>query len=130
MCFLCMILFLKVVTILKINVQNQFYLFYKNRCFRQTIVVWLPSLFLWLLAPMESIFIARSKSYLIPWNAYNISRIVVVAICILTTLADSIFCIYRYSVLDDHLPVSEFSSSLISLSTLVLLYTNTCLMHF
>jgi hypothetical protein len=92
-----------------------------TRCFRTTILIWIPAAFLWLFAPLEGIFIARSKARLIPWNAFNVSRIISVGICILLSLLDCIFCIWRYVHNDNHPPASDFCAPFIIFATFLLL---------
>ena len=92
-----------------------------TQCFRQTILVWIPSLFLCIFAPIQGAFIAKSERQKIPWNIYNVTRIIVVGICILTNLLDCLFSIYRFVKLkpDQHPYTSEFIASLINFVTFV-----------
>ena len=97
-----------------------------TQCFRQTILVWIPSIFLWIFTPIVGAFIKRSKRSKIPWNIYNVTRIIVVGICILTNLLDCIFSMYRFFKLkpDQHPFPSEFSASLINFVDFVSLKSN------
>ena len=97
-----------------------------TQCFRQTILVWIPSIFLWIFAPIEGAFILRSKKLEIPWNIYNVTRIIVIGICILTNLLDCLYSIYRFVKFkpDQHVYPSEFSASLINIATFVSLKFN------
>ncbi|CAG2107355.1 unnamed protein product [Medioppia subpectinata] len=92
-----------------------------SQCFRQTVLIWIPSAFLWLFAPMECIIIARSKARLIPWNIYNMSRIISVAIICLFALLDCLFCIYLYGVHDEQRDAFQFAAPFVTFATFLLL---------
>ena len=49
-------------------------------CFQKTILVWVPCLFLWVWAPLETYYILSSKTKGIPWSWKNCLKLVCINI--------------------------------------------------
>ncbi|XP_065205454.1 multidrug resistance-associated protein 1-like [Planococcus citri] len=87
-------------------------------CFEKTVLVWIPCVFLWIFLPLEVYFLRRSSAFDIPWNFYNVSKLIVIfilATLALTDIANYVFNDYSY------LPVN-FYSPLIRFTTCVLFF--------
>ena len=55
-------------------------------CFEKTALVWVPCAFLWILLPVEIYHICHSKSFDIPLNKYNVTKMVSSIKCLLYLL--------------------------------------------
>ncbi|KAL5238885.1 hypothetical protein ACI65C_006295 [Semiaphis heraclei] len=66
-------------------------------CFKKTVLVWTPCLFLWLFCPLEVYYLAHSRYRDIPWNWLNLSKLGVAAILSLLTIIDIAYAITQYS---------------------------------
>ncbi|KAI1280794.1 Multidrug resistance-associated protein 1 [Halotydeus destructor] len=89
-----------------------------TKCFRQTALTILPCLYLWLLAPFEAIYVARSSTKLIPWSITNKSRLVLVGLCVALCLVETILSMADS---DAEFVDSEFYAPLIKTATFLLL---------
>lgn len=45
-------------------------------CFEKTVLVLIPCAFLWIFLPLEIYYLRRTKAYNIPFNLYNIVKLV------------------------------------------------------
>ncbi|KAL5281110.1 ABCC2.2 family protein [Megaselia abdita] len=57
-------------------------------CFEQTVLIWTPCAFLWLFTIMEIFYMKNNLSRNIPWNYFNITKLVVNAAIIILTVVD------------------------------------------
>lgn len=97
-----------------------------TRCFQKTLPIWLPSLFLWLFAPLEAYLTLRidcrsttSPVRPIPWNAYNLSRLLIVGAIVLVNGAQFAYDL-KYFLMTDllhHVNMADLTSSLLSVFT-------------
>lgn len=44
--------------------------------FEKTVLVWIPCLFLWIFLPLEIYYLRHSKAFDIPFNLYNVAKLV------------------------------------------------------
>ncbi|CAL4099766.1 unnamed protein product, partial [Meganyctiphanes norvegica] len=66
-------------------------------CFEHTVLVWVPCIILWILAPLETKYILDSVDRLIPWSWVNISKGVASIILLLVELIEFCYAIYKYA---------------------------------
>lgn len=59
-----------------------------TKCFEQTILVWLPCLFLWLFSPIEIYYLLSSKTRNVPWSWINVTKLGITGITIIVLAAD------------------------------------------
>ncbi|KDR24195.1 Multidrug resistance-associated protein 1, partial [Zootermopsis nevadensis] len=57
-------------------------------CFQNTVLVWIPCLFLWVFSPLETYYILHSKTRNIPWNWLNITKLVLTVVLVILATAD------------------------------------------
>ncbi|XKL66881.1 hypothetical protein PGB90_010301 [Kerria lacca] len=89
--------------------------------FEKTVLVWIPCAFLWIFSPLEIYFLCHPKAFDIPFNLYNISKLVVIALITALSLTDTI----NYGFYENiSLPIYAYSS-LIKFVTLVLFFVLT-----
>ncbi|XKL66876.1 hypothetical protein PGB90_010296 [Kerria lacca] len=84
-------------------------------CFEKTILVWIPCAFLWICLPLEIYYLRHSKAFNIPFNLYNITKLIIIALMVALALTDTINYVFF-----ENDPVSLFIySSLIKFVTFV-----------
>jgi ATP-binding cassette subfamily C (CFTR/MRP) protein 1 len=59
-----------------------------TNCFQNTILVWFPCVFIWIFSAFDFHYIKTSKYKDIPWNWFNITKIVLVMFLIVLTFLD------------------------------------------
>lgn len=59
-----------------------------TKCFEQTVLIWVPCLFLWTFASLEVYYILSSKKRDIPWNWLNVSKLLITVILIVLSFSD------------------------------------------
>lgn len=59
-----------------------------STCFQQTVLIWTPCVFLWVLLPLELYYIKNSWNKNIPWGFLNISKLALTAALVLLTVVD------------------------------------------
>ncbi|CAG2111335.1 unnamed protein product, partial [Medioppia subpectinata] len=64
-------------------------------CMTDTVMVWIPSAFLWICLPYVIIDSLRAHRYHIPWNYYNGSRLITALTLTMVTLIDFILLLCR-----------------------------------
>lgn len=57
-------------------------------CFKQTVLVWVPCVFLWLFSSLDVFYIINSKKRDIPWNWLNISKLFFTCCLLVLTVVD------------------------------------------
>ncbi|XP_071454824.1 multidrug resistance-associated protein 1 isoform X2 [Hetaerina americana] len=57
-------------------------------CFKKTLLVWIPCIFLWVFSPLEFYYILKSKNKNIPWTILNLSKFFIKAVLITVTIVD------------------------------------------
>ncbi|KAF5303469.1 hypothetical protein FQA39_LY09932 [Lamprigera yunnana] len=65
-------------------------------CFEETVLVWIPCIFLWLFTTLEVYYMKHSENKNIPWNFLNISKMIIITIMITLTLIDLLSLIKYY----------------------------------
>ncbi|XP_069695544.1 multidrug resistance-associated protein 1 isoform X5 [Periplaneta americana] len=85
-------------------------------CFQNTILVWIPCLFLWVFSPLETYYILHSKTRNIPWNWLNITKLVLTAVLAVISVADLGNAIHRSSY-GESISSAEFYTPLIKIIT-------------
>ncbi|KAI7815048.1 ABC subfamily C member [Rhyzopertha dominica] len=98
-----------------------------TECFEQTVLVWVPCLFLWTFASLEVYYILSSKHRDIPWNWLNVLKLVLTLALIILSFSDLVTSL-AYSEGDDftiynvhiYTPVIKILS--FALSALLLIY--------
>ncbi|XP_018335867.1 multidrug resistance-associated protein 1 isoform X1 [Agrilus planipennis] len=61
-----------------------------TKCFEQTVLIWVPCLFLWIFTSLEVFYIANSKNQDIPWSIINILKLLTTGALIVLTITDLI----------------------------------------
>ncbi|XP_065205463.1 multidrug resistance-associated protein 1-like [Planococcus citri] len=90
-------------------------------CFEKTVLVWVPCAFLWILLPLEIYHIWNSKTSDIPFNSYNVTKLIGIIISAVAVLGDiAHYVIFHYS----HFPV-DFYCPLVKFVTLILFFALT-----
>ncbi|KAK4875040.1 hypothetical protein RN001_011462 [Aquatica leii] len=59
-----------------------------TKCFEETVLVWIPCIFLWIFAGLDVYYIKCSQNKNIPWNFFNISKLALIFVLITLTLID------------------------------------------
>lgn len=99
-----------------------------TRCFRKTIPVWMPAVVLCSAAPHQVYHLSKgitSFTHSIPFNRYNVSRMVAVLLIILTNAAQFCFDLNNFIRPDDVGPswrqssVADLTSSMVNVFTFV-----------
>ena len=70
-----------------------------TQCFQKTIPIWIPALFLWLLAPWDIYYTLRQRlhtSVIILPNFYNITRLLLTTIIVLTNIVKFTYDLYYF----------------------------------
>ncbi|KAK9886064.1 hypothetical protein WA026_014848 [Henosepilachna vigintioctopunctata] len=92
-------------------------------CFEKTILLWIPSVFLWIFSFLEVFYILNSKSRDVHWNWLNISKLSITIFLCFQSITELIVKAYSkeklYSV-DIFSPVITLSSYVLSASILLL----------
>lgn len=83
-------------------------------CFEQTVLVWTPCAFLWLFTVLEVFYMRNNLSRNIPWNYFNITKLVVNAALIVLTVIDLSKAVGR-----DDVPDVDIVTPIIKLVTFV-----------
>ncbi|XP_047989436.1 multidrug resistance-associated protein 1 isoform X3 [Leguminivora glycinivorella] len=68
-----------------------------TECFEKTVLIWVPCIYLWLAAFLETYYIISSKERNIPWNPLNISKLIITSLLIVLTFADLGTTVHRFS---------------------------------
>lgn len=89
-------------------------------CIEKTILVWLPCAFLWIFSGVELHFARSSRYKNIGWNAFNISKFVILGLLIILTLADLIVLLvikdlYIVDIINPILKILTFVSIFVNL---------------
>ncbi|XP_046388373.1 multidrug resistance-associated protein 1 isoform X3 [Ischnura elegans] len=95
-------------------------------CFKKTVLVWIPCLFLWVFSPLEFYYVIISKNRNIPWTILNITKFFITAVLIIVAIVDLAHFI-NVSSSDDVYPADYLAPVLRMLSfayTAVLLLLN------
>lgn len=61
-----------------------------TRCFEQTVLVWIPCLFIWIFSPLEYYYQEVSFNRYIPWNWKNFSKVLINALIFAVCFSDFI----------------------------------------
>ncbi|XP_068238012.1 multidrug resistance-associated protein 1-like isoform X2 [Palaemon carinicauda] len=67
-------------------------------CFERTVLVWIPCIFLWLLAPLETHYLIKSVDRLIPWSWLNISKLAVSSVLVLIQFIEIFYAVHLINV--------------------------------
>lgn len=59
-----------------------------TRCMRQTFLIFVPYLLLWVLTPFEICVIIAKRSKKISWNHFNLARIAICILCIVLQITE------------------------------------------
>lgn len=98
-------------------------------CFEQTVLIWVPCAFLWLLLPLEIYYMKSSPTKDIPYSFWNLSKLVLSAgIVILTCIDLGIAIKYKDSPDDIIFPV-HFYTPIIKIATIVSMHLLSYRMH-
>ncbi|XP_050728277.1 multidrug resistance-associated protein 1-like isoform X2 [Eriocheir sinensis] len=68
------------------------------RCFERTVLAWVPCVFLWVLAPVETHFIIRSHDRDVPWSWVNVSKLAGSLVLLMLQLIDFFHALYQWMV--------------------------------
>lgn len=86
-------------------------------CFQQTVLVWVPCVFLWFFSFLEVYYIKQSRDRDIPYNSVNLSKLIITAAIIILTIVD---LVYAISVQDNGKVFAvHFYTPVIKISTFV-----------
>nr|AHK05642.1 ATP-binding cassette transporter sub-family C member 1 isoform X4 [Tigriopus japonicus] len=96
-------------------------------CFHQTVLVYVPCLFLWLLTPVELCWINSSQSRNVLWNPINIAKFLCIGVCLILDLINLSFILVQLGTSSDIVAISDVLRSLILVCTLGLALTLTFL---
>uniref|UniRef100_T1K4Y0 ABC-type glutathione-S-conjugate transporter n=1 Tax=Tetranychus urticae TaxID=32264 RepID=T1K4Y0_TETUR len=92
-----------------------------TRCFHQTILNWLPTIFLWLFSVYELTRTGRIKNKPIPWNLKNRFRLILSISCLLINAFQLVDIIYRYFNSSDQPTPSDFYAPLLNIASFTLI---------
>lgn len=90
-------------------------------CFQNTVLIWVPCAFLWLLTPLEIHFLLRSTSRHIPWTGLNVTKFAITILLAVIELTDLSYSVHRY-VQGESLPNVSYYAPFILLSTFILAF--------
>ncbi|KAJ2942610.1 hypothetical protein O0L34_g2077 [Tuta absoluta] len=99
-----------------------------TRCFEETVLVWIPCIYLWAFAALDAYYILNSKERNIPWNPLNITKLLVTFLLIVLKFVDLGVTVHRSSKDEEEVFGVEYYSPVIKLLTFglsaTLLYYN------
>lgn len=89
-------------------------------CFQDTVLTWVPCGFLWITAPIETYFLLKSSSRLIPWTALNLAKLAITFMLFVISLVE--FSYAGHAALSEGiaLPSVYFYTPFIKLATFLL----------
>ncbi|VDI41918.1 Hypothetical predicted protein [Mytilus galloprovincialis] len=61
-----------------------------TKCFRNTVLVWLPCGWLWLTLPVNIYLVRTTKNQRLPVTAFNMSKLILVLILVVMTVIDTV----------------------------------------
>ncbi|XP_075738557.1 multidrug resistance-associated protein 1 isoform X3 [Rhipicephalus microplus] len=78
-------------------------------CFQETVLVWVPCLFLWLTCPFDVVAFKRSRNPPLPWTFLNIAKVLLSVVLIVTSAVEIAQALTRYA--DGHIvfPVEYYA---------------------
>ena len=66
-----------------------------TECFEQTVLIWIPCAFLWLLAGLDIYYALISRARNIPWSPLNVAKIVVIVMLMILQLLELAYSFYK-----------------------------------
>ncbi|KAL1477416.1 hypothetical protein MTO96_017489 [Rhipicephalus appendiculatus] len=66
-------------------------------CFQETVLVWVPCLFLWLTCPFDIVAFKRSRNPPLPWTFLNIAKVLLSVVLIVTSVVEIAQALTRYA---------------------------------
>lgn len=90
-------------------------------CFERTALIWGPCAFLWLFTPLEIYYLKRSKTRNVPWNWYNITKLILIVLLSIIQVSEISYALY----LDNQLNEETYSVTYISPVVLLLTFVST-----
>ncbi|CAH2108143.1 unnamed protein product [Euphydryas editha] len=89
-------------------------------CFEKTVLVWIPCLFLWVAALLDSYYILNSKERNIPWNILNITKLVITCLLIVLKFVDLGVTVHNSSKEDVAVFNADYYSPIVKILTFIL----------
>ncbi|XP_045485372.1 multidrug resistance-associated protein 1 isoform X2 [Pieris rapae] len=92
-------------------------------CFQKTVLIWIPCAFLWVGALLEIYYILNSKERNIPWNIFNISKLILTILLIVLKFVDLGVTVHKASKVDEEVFNVDFYAPVVKILTFVLAAT-------
>ncbi|RXG67820.1 Multidrug resistance-associated protein 1 [Armadillidium vulgare] len=87
-------------------------------CFENTVLLWIPCMFLWCLSPLETHYLIQSKDRNIPWSFFNFTKIISSIGILIAQLTLLIYNISNNS--DDYIYGADFLAPSLLIITILL----------
>ncbi|CAF4848492.1 unnamed protein product [Pieris macdunnoughi] len=92
-------------------------------CFEKTVLIWIPCAFLWVGALLETYYILNSKERNIPWNIFNISKLIITILLIVLKFVDLGVTVHKASKEEEDVFNVDFYGPVVKILTFVLAAT-------
>ncbi|XP_047509488.1 multidrug resistance-associated protein 1 isoform X3 [Pieris napi] len=92
-------------------------------CFEKTVLIWIPCAFLWVGALLETYYILNSKERNIPWNIFNISKLIITILLIVLKFVDLGVTVHKASKEEEDVFNVDFYGPIVKILTFVLAAT-------
>ncbi|CAH4037823.1 unnamed protein product [Pieris brassicae] len=92
-------------------------------CFQKTVLIWTPCAFLWVGALLETYYILNSKERNVPWNIFNISKLIITILLIVLKFVDLGVTVHKASKDEEEVFNVDFYGPIVKILTFVLAAT-------
>ena len=89
-------------------------------CFHKTVLVYLPCIFLWFMAPLELWLGVKSSRRFIPWSWVNVSKLTFDSLLVLVTGFNLCFVFWLHEMDPGFIQLADFIGPVIKLATFCL----------
>ncbi|XP_076324180.1 multidrug resistance-associated protein 1-like isoform X3 [Tachypleus tridentatus] len=78
-------------------------------CFQNTVLMWIPCVFLWVFSPVELLFLVRSRKQKVPWTWINATKSLLTGLLVCLSLVELIHGIVLYTSEEEVYPVDYYT---------------------
>ncbi|OQR75813.1 multidrug resistance protein-like [Tropilaelaps mercedesae] len=89
-------------------------------CFQNSVLAWIPCVFIWVLSPLETYYIFTSQRSYTPWTWFNCTKILATALCLLVCIVEFLFAGVQGFVYNKIFPDVYFYTPFIKSATMFL----------
>lgn len=99
-------------------------------CFQKTVLIWIPCAFLWVGAFLETYYILNSKERNIPWNIFNISKLIITILLIVLKFVDLGVTVHTASKEEEDVFNVDYYGPIVKILTFVSNFELNFFLHF